>query len=89
MTIDEMLLELERMRDVVGGDKQVAVVRVGCGENDYIVPAYGIVGKFEDQDRRTFRCALIGDECGEEFTRKGVEHYEWDPEEDDVKKKEI
>ena len=36
MTIDEMIADLQRMKNEVGGDALVAVVRLGYGENDYI-----------------------------------------------------
>ena len=79
MTIDEMINDLQRMKNEVGGDALVAVVRLGYGENDYIIPDYGITGHFEDQNQYKFRCAFVGKTGGSEFTEKGTAHYKWVP----------
>ena len=79
MSIDKMIESLNKMRDIVGGSQEVAVMVMNHGENDYIVPEYPIVGDFEDQDSMQFKCAFVGRAGGEEFTAKGIPHYEWDP----------
>lgn len=79
MTIDKMIEELEAIREEIGGDHEVAIVRTNYGENDYLVPEYGIIGNFVDQDGSCFRCAFIANIGGEEFTEKGVAHYKWKP----------
>ena len=79
MTIDEMIDYLQRMKNDVGGNAEVAVVRLGYGENDYIIPDYGITGHFEDQNQYKFKCAFIGKTGGSEFTEIGTPHYKWVP----------
>ena len=82
MTVDQMIAALKAIKDKVGGDERIPIVLVGCGENDYIEASYPVVGDFCDQYGETFKCALVGDCGGEEFTRKDVPHYRWEPEED-------
>jgi hypothetical protein len=50
MTIDKMIQELEKMRAKIGGEHEVPVVRINYGENDYIIPDFGTIGDFVDQD---------------------------------------
>jgi len=85
MTIGEVIAQLTAAAEQVGEDADVAVVRVDCGENDYIVPSYVVAGDFEDQDGNTFKCAIVGEDGGEEFTKCGVPHYKWQPKKDKVK----
>lgn len=79
MTIDEMISHLQLMKEKVGGEAEVAVVRINYGENDYIVPKFGVVGDFEDQDGYEYRAAFVGEIGGEEFTEKEIPHYKWKP----------
>ena len=78
MTIDEMIDELQKMKAKIGGEHQVPVVGL-MGENDYIVPDFGTVGKFTDQDGNEFKCALVGNTGGEEFTSVKSYHWNWKP----------
>lgn len=70
MTIDKMIDDLVQIRDEIGGDHEVAVVRIGCGENDYIIPDYGICGNFTDQNGNNFKCAFLGKTGGSKFVEK-------------------
>lgn len=79
MTIDKMIDELEAIRCEIGGNHEVAVVGVGFGENDYLIPEYVICGDFVDQDKNEYGCAFIANAGGEEFTEKGIPHYKWNP----------
>lgn len=83
MTIDAMIEALTILKERVGGDAEVPVMTT-TGENDYIIPSFPVAGDFEDQDGNEFKCALVGDVGGEEFTKKGTPHYEWEPEDDRV-----
>ena len=74
-----MINELQKMKAKIGGDHQVPVVGT-MGENDYIIPDFGTVGEFTDQDGNEFKCALVGDTGGEEFTEVDVDHWNWNPE---------
>ena len=79
MTIDKMIQELEKMRAKIGGEHEVPVVRINYGENDYIIPDFGTIGDFVDQDGYEFKCALVGEMGGEEFTSEDVGHWKWKP----------
>lgn len=79
MSIDEMISQLQMMKEKVGGEAKVVVVRINYGENDYIIPDFGVVGDFEDQDGYEYKAALVGEIGGEEFTEKGIPHYKWEP----------
>lgn len=84
MTIDNMIETLQRLKERVGGEEEVPVVRINYGENDYIMPDFAVSGNFIDQDGNTFRCALVGKYGGEEFTKEGAAHYKWAAEKDKV-----
>lgn len=79
MTVDEMISALEALKAKVGGDEKVVVVNVGFGENDYLEPSYPVVGDFRDQDGYEFKCAIVADCGGSEFTERGTPHYKWVP----------
>ena len=79
MTVNQMIKELENIKDKIGGDHEVPVVRINYGENDYIIPEFATIGNFEDQDGKEYKCALIGKMGGEEFTENGIAHYKWKP----------
>lgn len=83
MTIQEIIETLKDMGDQVGYDQEVPVM-LTFGENDYIVPSFGIVADLRDQDGREFKCALIGGEGGSELTKKGIFHWNWKPSEDRI-----
>ena len=78
MTIDEMINELQKMKAKIGGNHQVPVVSM-LGENDYVIPDFGTIGDFVDQDGYEFKCALVGETGGEEFTSEDVGHWKWKP----------
>ena len=82
MTIDELIKQLTKARELVGCDKKIPVVRVNYGENDYILPSYVVVADIVDQDGEKYDCAIVGDSGGEELTKVGIAHYEWKPEKD-------
>lgn len=84
MTIREAIEQLQKAAKLVGEDAELAVVRVNYGENDYVAPSYVVTGSFEDQDGNEFKCAMVGEDGGEEFTKVGVPHYEWKSEKDKV-----
>ena len=73
-----MINELQKMKAKIGGDHQVPVVNM-MNENDYVIPDFGTVGKFVDQDGNEFNCALVGDQDGREFTKYNVGHWKWKP----------
>lgn len=79
MTVNDMISALEALKDKVGGDEKVVVVNVGFGENDYLEPSYPVVGDFQDQDGYEFKCAIVADCGGSEFTERGTPHYKWSP----------
>ena len=78
MTIDEMINELQKMKAKIGGNHQVPVVNM-MNENDYVIPDFGTIGDFVDQDGYEFKCALVGETGGEEFTSEDVGHWKWKP----------
>lgn len=78
MTIKKMIEELEKMAEEVGDDAEVPVMTT-YGENDYVIPKYGVIAELEDQDGNTFKCALIGSEGGSELSEQGIAHYKWNP----------
>ena len=78
MTIDKMIEVLTKMKEKVGGGKEVAVMGT-YGENDYFIPDYGVVESMEDQDGEPFECALVADGGGSELSKVGVPHYKWQP----------
>ena len=84
MKIQKMIEELTRMMEVVGKDAEVPVMRSDFGENDFVIPKFGVIGDLEDQDGRKFKCALIGDDGGEELTRDGIPHYKWNCKKDRI-----
>jgi hypothetical protein len=79
MTIDEMINQLTKLKEKIGGEHQVPCVIIDWGENDYVIPEYATIGNFVDQDGETYKCALVGHYGGEEFTEDGIEHYKWKP----------
>lgn len=84
MKIKKLIDQLSKMMNVVGEDAEVPVLRYGIGENDYIIPSFGVVADLEDQDGNKFKCALIGSEGGEELTKKGIPHYKWNCRKDKI-----
>jgi hypothetical protein len=84
MSIDEMIETLQSFKDKLGsGKEEVPVVRINYGENDYFIPSFGLIGDFTDQDNNEFKCALIANIGGEEFTEKGTYHWKWKPKKND------
>lgn len=79
MTIDELIKQLGKAKQKVGGDATVAAVGM-FGENDYNLPEYVVTGDFRDQDGYDYKVALIANRGGEEFTQNGIAHYKWNPE---------
>lgn len=84
MTIDNLIAELQKAKEAVGGDTPIYYVTTGWGENDIFEMNYIVKGDFTDQDSENYSCAIIGDHCGEEFTRRGVNHWNWNPKEDRI-----
>lgn len=83
MTIEKMIDELKKLKDLVGANEEVPVVAT-FGENDFIVPEYAVAGDFTYQDGEHYKCALIGSVGGEEFTEVGTPHYKWKPRENAI-----
>ena len=48
MKIQKMIEELTRMMEVVGKDAEVPVMRSDFGENDFVIPKFGVIGDLED-----------------------------------------
>jgi len=77
MTIDQMIVALNAIKEKVGGGERIPIVLVGWGNTDYVEASHPIVGDFCDQNGETFKCAFVGGLEGTEFTRKGVSFLRW------------
>ena len=83
MKIKKLIETLEKMKAVVGDNAEVPVMST-FGENDYFLPAYGVIANLKDQDGNEYKCALIAEDGGEELTKSGVEHWKWNPTKDRI-----
>ena len=77
MKLEKMIEELTKMMEIVGKDAEVPVMMFNYGENDYIIPKFGVIANLEDRDGKKFKCALIGEDGGEELTKEGIPYYKW------------
>jgi len=84
MKLDELIASLIEIRGKVGnGDIEIPIVCIDC-ENDVYHANFVVSGVFDDCNGSEYNCAIICNGSGDEFSREGVPHYEWKPEEDKV-----